>query len=365
MQLLFDVINYYSAGIIIALAAIVLILLVLICIQISKLNKLRKRYDIFTGANKRPNHNLEMMLNEYSDDVKTIKENYSRILSTVQDLEENMKYCVQKVGVIRYNPFDEMGGNLCFAIAILDEKDNGVVINGIHGRNGSYTYAKPVELGVSAYVLSDEEQEAIEKAKSTAYVPDPDRVVRVIMPPKKYKARYPKRAQEAAEEAALEAAINEALDENEDIPSEDIENTEAEITADTEDITDNGNGEISVTDDIAEDKTSEVDNESVKSDEFMVYDDSLDTDIGELPEDENSSTVSVNFTSSSNNAKIKKDEIEDSNGKYKNTYAETDKDIDEDMDAANTYRHDADISDISIYTAKQNEQSFVEKEDIK
>lgn len=363
MQLLFDVINYYSASIIIALAAIVIILLILVCIQISKLSKLRKRYDIFTGANKRPNHNIEMMLNEYSDDVKTIKENYGRILSTVQDLEENMKYCVQKVGVIRYNPFDEMGGNLCFAIAILDEKDNGVVINGIHGRNGSYTYAKPVELGVSAYVLSDEEQEAIEKAKCTAYVPAPDRVVRVIMPPKKYKARYPKRAQEAAEEAALEAALNEALDENEDMHSEDIENTEAEIIADTEVITNNVNGEISASDNVVEYKTSGVDDDSVTDDEARIYDDSLGSDTAEAPEDENSSTVSVNFISSSsdnrNNVQSKEDKIEDSNREYKNIYAETD----EDIDAANTY--EADISDISIYTAKQNEQSFVEKEDIK
>ena len=62
-----------------------------------------------------------------------------------------------------------MGGNLCFAVAILNAENTGIVINGIHSRTGTFTYAKPVELGVSTYILSKEEQEAIDKAVASSY----------------------------------------------------------------------------------------------------------------------------------------------------------------------------------------------------
>ena len=69
-------------------------------------------------------------------------------------MDKTDKSKIQKVGLIRYNPFDEMGGNLCFALALLDGNDNGVVLNGIHSRTGSFTYAKPIEMGVSSFSAS-------------------------------------------------------------------------------------------------------------------------------------------------------------------------------------------------------------------
>ncbi|MBQ5709711.1 MAG: DUF4446 family protein, partial [Anaerotignum sp.] len=90
---------------------------------------------------------------------------------------------IQKIGLIRYNPFDEMGGNLCFALALLDGHDNGVVLNGIHSRTGSFTYAKPIEMGVSTYMLSEEEIKAVEMAKNHAYEPEHEKVVKVRFKP--------------------------------------------------------------------------------------------------------------------------------------------------------------------------------------
>ena len=72
--------------------------------------------------------------------------------------------------MVRYNPVDEVGGDLCYAVALLDAGNNGVVLNGIHSRTGSFTYAKPIELGVSPYVLSTEEQQALERAMTNGYV---------------------------------------------------------------------------------------------------------------------------------------------------------------------------------------------------
>jgi len=71
---------------------------------------------------------------------------------------------VQKVGVVRFNPFKDIGGDQSFSIALLDEEDNGLVITSLYGREGNRVYAKPIEGGQSKYQLSDEEKEAISRA---------------------------------------------------------------------------------------------------------------------------------------------------------------------------------------------------------
>ena len=68
---------------------------------------------------------------------------------------------IQKVGVVRFNPFKETGGNQSFSIALLDSKDNGLVISSLFTRQGTRIYAKPVKNGKSTYQLSKEELEAI------------------------------------------------------------------------------------------------------------------------------------------------------------------------------------------------------------
>ena len=108
---------------------------------------------------------------------------YSKLLDMVTDMDKTDKSKIQKVGLIRYNPFDEMGGNLCFALALLDGNDNGVVLNGIHSRTGSFTYAKPIEMGVSTYMLSEEELKAVEVAKNNTYQPEHEKVVKVRFKP--------------------------------------------------------------------------------------------------------------------------------------------------------------------------------------
>ena len=77
-----------------------------------------------------------------------------------------MESCVQKIGIVRYSAFRDTGSDLSFALALLDEKNNGVVLNGIYSREMSNIYAKPVENGESTYTLSEEEKQAINKAIS-------------------------------------------------------------------------------------------------------------------------------------------------------------------------------------------------------
>lgn len=163
------------------LAAAVLLLFILCIVLFVKLNKQKKRYDFFMGTNRKPSYSLEAKLESYYSVSKGIAEKYAKLLDMVTDMDKTMKSNIQKVGLIRYNPFDEMGGNLCFALALLDGSDNGVVLNGIHSRTGSFTYAKPIEMGVSTYMLSDEEIKAVEMAKENAYKPEHEKVVKVRM----------------------------------------------------------------------------------------------------------------------------------------------------------------------------------------
>jgi len=85
-----------------------------------------------------------------------------RDISQLYALLEN---CVQKIGVVRYNAFHNVGSDQSFSVALLDSDDNGVVLSSIYGRDYSTTYAKPVRYGESEYILTEEEEDAIGLAR--------------------------------------------------------------------------------------------------------------------------------------------------------------------------------------------------------
>ena len=108
--------------------------------------------------------NFDEMLKEYIKKVNTVEAKNEEIISYCKVLDDNMKKCTQKIGIVRYNAFKDTGSDLSFSLAILDDYNNGVVLNGIYARDCSNIYAKPIENGTSKYVLSDEEKEAINRA---------------------------------------------------------------------------------------------------------------------------------------------------------------------------------------------------------
>lgn len=173
----------YIIYILLGLGIAVLVLFILCIVLFIKFGKQKKKYDFFMGANRRPSHNLEKKIEKYYQSSKQIEEKYTKLLDMVTDLDKTMKSNIQKVGLVRYNPFEEMGGNLCFALALLDGEDNGVVLNGIHSRTGSFTYAKPIQMGVSIYMLSEEEIKAVQMAKEQAYQPEHEKVLKVKFKP--------------------------------------------------------------------------------------------------------------------------------------------------------------------------------------
>jgi hypothetical protein len=108
--------------------------------------------------------NLEELLNAHLSRVKLALERVDDVELTCKKLQLMAEKSLQKVGVVRFNAFNDTGSDLSFAVALLDSHGDGVVISTIFGRDESRTYAKPVQKGVSSYHLSDEEQQALSKA---------------------------------------------------------------------------------------------------------------------------------------------------------------------------------------------------------
>lgn len=160
---IYSIINLYSPYLIVVNIFISLILLISLISTRLKLNKLTKRYKKFFKDS--DNINVEKLIEENIDLCNEILDKNKDMENRINYMERNMQQCVQKVGVVRYNAFDNVGSNLSFAIAILDGNDNGVVLNGIYTRESTSTYAKAIQNGQSKYVLSAEEIQAIDIAK--------------------------------------------------------------------------------------------------------------------------------------------------------------------------------------------------------
>lgn len=112
-------------------------------------------------------NNIEEDLENFMYKVDRVEKQNAEITNFCKNLNEDISKCIQKIGIVRYSAFKDTGSDLSFALALLDEENNGVVLNGIYSREMSNIYAKPVEKGKSQYTLSDEEVEAIEKAISS------------------------------------------------------------------------------------------------------------------------------------------------------------------------------------------------------
>ena len=108
--------------------------------------------------------NIKEDLDKYMNRVAVSEEEIRKLSVYCQKLNDRTEKCIQKVGIVRYNAYKDTGSDLSFAVCLLDEKNNGVVFNGIYSRDMSNIYAKPIENGTSKYKITPEEQEAINRA---------------------------------------------------------------------------------------------------------------------------------------------------------------------------------------------------------
>lgn len=141
----------------------IIILFILYISNMVKLSKLRKAYDTFMRRLGNGN-NIDEMLRAYIQQVEYVENENKKIIENNKQLELNIAGCTQKIGIVRYNAFKDTGSDLSFSLALLNQYNDGVVLNGIYARDNSNIYAKPVKNGTSTYILSEEEKEAIRKA---------------------------------------------------------------------------------------------------------------------------------------------------------------------------------------------------------
>lgn len=155
--------NLFNNNPIFLIFLIILVLLIVWNVFLHlRLLQIKKRLKIFFNGKKASD--LEGVLFEEIKRLKKAEGDIQELFKISKFLEKMASQSVQKVSVIRFNPFKETGGDQSFVIALLNSKDNGLVISSLFTREGNRIYSKPIEAGQSKYPLSKEELEALKKA---------------------------------------------------------------------------------------------------------------------------------------------------------------------------------------------------------
>ena len=150
------------AVVIIALGVITLLLLIMTVICIMQTSRLYRRYDYFMRG--KDAESMEEIILNLSDEIKELKSQDRANKDVMRTLSTNVKGSYQKFGMVKYNAFKGMGGNLSFAFAMLDQNNTGFILNSVHSREGCYLYIKDIEKGETETLLGSEEKEALERA---------------------------------------------------------------------------------------------------------------------------------------------------------------------------------------------------------
>lgn len=154
--------GFDSDYVIIGLVVLVIILLIVTITNSVRMKNLKKNYKIFMSGNRAKN--LEDTLIKRLEQVDFLLDANAANEKNVKILSKKMNQTYQKMGLIKYDALNEMGGKLSFSLAMLDEKNDGYIINAMHTREGCYTYIKEIVDGNSIIVLSEEEQKALNRA---------------------------------------------------------------------------------------------------------------------------------------------------------------------------------------------------------
>ncbi len=162
MEYLVHAISVYNTEIILGLSIGLFVLLILNVISLFKIRSIKKQYNKL--AQGMTGINLEQLLIHISEDLVGIKGDIVQLDENIKGLGTKLAFAIQKVGFMRYNAFGDMGSDLSFSIALLDNFSNGFVLTSIYGRDNNVCYAKPIKQGKSKIQLSAEEIMVIDKA---------------------------------------------------------------------------------------------------------------------------------------------------------------------------------------------------------
>ncbi len=151
---------------VVVLIVITAALLVLCIINTFTLVKVKQRVNKFFGE-RGGLRDVESMLEEHLENNKLLDEKFEMISESIDSINARLAKCLQNVSLVRYNPFEDMGGDFSYALALLDENYDGILLNGLHARDYCHTYAKPISGLNSEYPLSKEEKKALTGAAVT------------------------------------------------------------------------------------------------------------------------------------------------------------------------------------------------------
>lgn len=154
--------DYIYLGII---AVMFVVFLILHIKQNNRITKLMNRYEKFMkGKNA---ENLSAAIEENFQQMDKLQQAYTSNEEKMDKTLHNLTSTFHKLGIVKYDAFKEMGGNLSFALCMLDDTNTGFILNTMHGRDSSYTYIKEITKGESYATLGEEEKEALEKAMNS------------------------------------------------------------------------------------------------------------------------------------------------------------------------------------------------------
>jgi hypothetical protein len=148
------------------LGAVVIVLLAAVLVLVRRTRRLARRLDGLTRDG--DGRSLEGILDAHLDKVFTVARELDDLAARSAVLEASQRLALQRVGLVRFNPFEDTGGNQSFALALLDAHGDGLVISSLHARTGTRVYGKVIQGGSADVTLSDEESAALQQAQGDA-----------------------------------------------------------------------------------------------------------------------------------------------------------------------------------------------------
>lgn len=148
-------IGYILLGVIV----LVIILLIVTIVQIVKTSKLKKKYNKFMQGKDAKSLEADIIkLYEDNHDIKSMTETNRQ---DIKKIYKNMELTFQKIGIVKYDAFQQMGGKLSFSLALLNENNDGFILNSVHSSEGCYSYTKEIKNGQCEISLGNEEEKAL------------------------------------------------------------------------------------------------------------------------------------------------------------------------------------------------------------
>lgn len=148
--------------VLIVLIILMIIFIILIILLIIKNNRLNNKLNSFMSG--RDGASLEKNIYALYEDNKMLKEHMMKHRKDINNLYKKHESAFQKMGLVKYDAFHQMGGQLSFSLALLDENNNGFIINSVHSTDGCYSYTKRITAGECKLALGKEEEEALSRA---------------------------------------------------------------------------------------------------------------------------------------------------------------------------------------------------------